>query len=190
MIEQKLIADFKAGDAAVFDIIYHKYSKRLYHFAFGLIKDQDTAAEIVQEVFVNLWEKRGQVDISLNFENYVFTIAYNSIRKYFRKKSIETRVKNYLLNSSPEIIENTDGSVIYNELLEIANKFIEKLPPRRKTIYKLSRQEGMKIKEIASKLNISNRTAENQLSKALNYLKDELVGISLIKLLFFHLFLS
>lgn len=188
--DKKLIKHFKGGDAAAFDAIYHHYSKRLYHFALGLIKDQDSAGEIVQEVFVNLWEKRDQVDISLNFENYIFTIAYNSIRKYFRKKSVEAKVKKYLLYNSPEIIENSDGTVIYNELLEIANKTIERLPARRKIIYKLSRQEGMKIKEIACKLNISSRTVENQLSKALKYLKDELVGISLLELLFFYLFLS
>jgi len=188
--EKTIIIKFKEGDAAAFDSIYHKYSKKLYNFADGLIKDPDIAGEIVQEVFVNLWEKRHQVDITLNFENYIFTIAYNSIRKYFRKKSIELKVKDYLLNNSPEVIENNDGSIIYNELLELANRAIEKLPPRRKTVYKLSRQEGMKIKEIACKLEISTRTAENHLAKALKYLKEELAGISLLTLLFYHLFLG
>ncbi len=190
LCEKKIIKNFKEGDAAAFDAIYHQYNKKLYHFAFGLLKDQDIAGEVVQEVFVNLWEKRSQVDISLNFENYIFTITYNSIRKYFRKKLIEVKVKDYLLNNSHEIIDNADNTVIYNELLEIANKTIERLPPKRKIVYKLSRQEGLKINEIASELNITVRTAENHLFKALKYLKEELADISLLTFLFFYLFLS
>jgi len=188
--DKKIIKRFKEGDAEAFDAIYHNYSKKMFHFALGLVKDEDISKDLVQEVFVNLWEKRGQVDLNLNFDNYIFTIAYNSVRKYFRKKSIETKVIDHLVKNSPEIIESVDGTVIYNELLELASKTIENLPPKRKIVYKLSRQEGMKIKEIASKLNISTRTAENHLAKALKYLKEELSGISLLTLLFFYLFLK
>ncbi|MCE5344805.1 MAG: RNA polymerase sigma-70 factor [Bacteroidales bacterium] len=188
--DKTIIYRFKDGDAAAFDTIYHQYSKRIYNFAYGLIKDQDTAAEIVQEIFVNLWEKHEQVNIELNFKNYIFTITYNSIRKYYRNKSIETRVKDYLLNNTPEIIENTDGGIIFNELLDLANKTIEKLPPKRKMVYKLSRQEGIKIKEIARRLDISTRTAENHLAKALKYLEEELAGSTMISLLFYHLFIN
>ena len=191
MSETKTIVNkFKAGDAAAFDAIYNMHSKKLYNFAYGLLKDHDSAGEMVQEVFVTLWEKRNQVDVSLNFENYIFTITYNSIRKFFRKKSMENKVKDFLLKNSPEVIENADASIIYNELFELANKTIEKLPPKRKTVYKLSRHEGMTIKEIACKLNISTRTAENQLAKALKYLKEELQTLSLLTLLFYYLFLG
>ena len=188
--EKTIIHKFKAGDAAAFDAIYNMYSKKLFNFAYGLLKDQDSAAEMVQEVFVTLWEKRNQVDVKFNFENYIFTITYNSIRKFFRKKSMENKVKDFLLKNSPEVIENADASIIYNELFELANKTIEKLPPKRKTVYKLSRHEGMTIKEIASQLNISTRTAENQLAKALKYLKEELQSLSMLTLLFYYLFLG
>ena len=177
MSEEKVILkQFQVGDVAAFDKIYHQYSKKLYNFAFALIRDYDTGAEIVQDVFVTLWEKHEQVNTELNFNNYIFTITYNSIRKHFRNKSIETKVKDYLLTSTSENIENTDGAIIYNELLDLANKTIEKLPPKRKMVYKLSRQEGMRVKEIATHLNISPRTAENHLAKALKFLERELAG--------------
>lgn len=188
--DKKIIKRFKEGDVEAFDTIYHQFSKKLLHFALGLVKNEDVAKDLVQEVFVNLWEKRGQVDPDLNVDNYIFTITYNSIRKYFRKKSIETKVIDQLLKDSPEIIQGADGPVIYNELFELASKTIEDLPPRRKAVYKLSKLEGKKIKEIAAELNISTRTAENHLAKALKYLKEELAGISLLALLFFHLFLK
>ncbi|MEN8230222.1 MAG: RNA polymerase sigma-70 factor [Bacteroidota bacterium] len=188
--DKKIIKRFKEGDAEAFDTIYRNYSKKMFHFALGLVKNQEIAKDLVQEVFVSLWEKRGQVNLNLNFDNYVFTIAYNSIRKFFRKKAIETKAIDHLLKDSPGIIESVDGTIIYNELLELANKTIENLPPKRKIVYKLSRQEGMKIKEIAGRMNISTRTAENHLAKALKYLKEELTGISLLMLLFFFLFLK
>lgn len=184
-----IVTKFKAGDAAAFDAIYNIYSQKLYRFALGLTKDHDSAGEIVQEVFVALWEKRNQVDVTFNFENYIYTIAQNSIRKFFRKRSMENRVKDFMLNNSPEVIEDADASLIYNELLELANKTIEKLPPKRKTVYKLSKLEDMTIKEIANRLDISTRTAENQLARALKYLKEELQSLSLVSLLFYCLFL-
>jgi len=189
-LDSKIIRRYKIGDAEAFDTIYRTYSKKMFHFALGLVKDPEISRDLVQEVFVNIWEKREQVDPDLNFDNYVFTITYNSIRKFFRKKSIETKVMDHLVKNSPEVIDNTDGILIYNELLELASKAIETLPPKRKKVYKLSRQEGMKIKEIAGKLDISPRTAENHLAKALKFLKEELASISLIMLVFFYLFLN
>lgn len=188
-MDKDAIRRFKEGDAQAFDLIYRQYSKKLYFFALGLVKDEETSKDLVQEVFVNLWEKKELVNLHLNFDNYIFTITYNSIRKFFRKKAIENKVMDHILKNFPDIIETADGTLIYDELLEIASKTIENIPHRRKIVYKLSKQEGMKIKEIASKLNISPRTAENHLARALKYLKEELAGISLHALLYFHLFL-
>jgi len=191
MVEKKeIIKRFKEGDAEAFDTIYHLYSKKLFHFARGLVKNDNASRDLVQEIFINLWNKRDLVDVNLNFDNYLFTIAYNSVRKYFRKRTIETKAIDHLIRNSPDVIESVDSTMIYNELLEIANKAVENLPPQRKTVYKLSKQEGLKIKEIAEKLHISTRTAENHLAKALKYLKEELSGISLLTLLFFHVFLK
>ena len=187
-MDKKTIRRFKEWDAEAFYLIYRLYSKKMYFFALGLVKDEEISKDLVQEVFVNLWEKKELVNPNLNFDNYIFTIVYNSIRRFFRKKALETKVLDHLHKNSPELIETSDGALIYNELLEVASKTIENLPLRRKTVYKLSKQEGMKIKEIAVKLNISSRTAENHLSRALKYLKEELAGILLQALLFYHLF--
>lgn len=173
-MSEEILKRFKIGDVAAFDRIYRQYSKTLHNFAVGITKDYDIGTEIVQDVFVTLWEKHKQVNLDLNFRNYIFTITYNSIRKHFRNKSIETKVKDHLLTTSNTAVANTDAPVMYNELLDLANKTIEKLPPKRKMVYKLSRQEGMKAKEIARQLNISTRTAENHLAKALKFLEREL----------------
>ena len=96
---------------------------------------------------------------------------------------MEGRVKDFLLKNSPGLVEDADSTIIYNELLELANTTVEKLPPKRKTVYKLSRHEGLSIKEIANRLDISSRTAENQLARALKYLKEELQTFSMLILI-------
>ena len=189
-VDKKTIKKYKDGDVEAYDAIYRHYSGKILRFTRVLVKNEDISRDLVQEVFISLWEKRDQVDPNLNFENYIFTITYNAVRKFFRKKSLETRVMDQFFRESPEVFDNVDREVIYNELLDLANRAIEKLPPRRKTVYKLSRQEGMKIREIADKLNISPRTAEHHLASALKFLKDELSGNSLLAMLFFFLFLN
>jgi len=176
--DKETILRFKEGQPKAFDAIYRTHSKKMYYFTLGLVKDQEISKDLVQEVFINLWEKRDQVNADLNFDNYLFTIAYNAIRKYFRNQSLENKVKDYLQRESPQIINGTDGTLIFKELFDLASKTVELLPPRRKAVYKLSKQEGKKIREIAVTLNISPRTAENHLAKALKFLKEELSGNS------------
>lgn len=188
-VDISILKQLKTGDMAAFDTIYQSYSKKLYSFTFSLLKDHEQSEEMVQDVFVTLWEKRDGININLQFENYLFTICYNSARKFFRRKKIEKKVKEYLLINAPESIPETDNTIIYNELMTMVELTVEKLPPKRKAVYKLSRQEGKQIKEIADRLNISSRTAETHLTKALKFLKQELEQASLLSLLYFYLFL-
>jgi len=187
--EKSILKRLKAGDMAAIDAIYHSYSKKLYSFTFSLLKDHNQSEDLMQDVFVTLWEKRDQINPDLKFENYLFTICYNSARKFFRRKNIEHKVKDYLLKNSPHSISETANTVIYNELMEMVERAVEKLPPKRKLVYKLSRQEYMQIKEIAESLSISSRTAECHLSKALRFIKQELEKASLLSLLYFYLFI-
>ncbi len=189
IVKKEIIQQFKDGNASAFDKIYNTYSSKLFSFANALLKDPDEATDIVQDVFVTLWEKRDQVDIEQNFDNYIFTIMYNGVRKFFRKRSLKYKLEDYLLGNSPDAIEGTDGDLIYNELQEMANKSLEKLPPKRKEVYLLRKQEGLSVKEIAKKLDISPRTVESHLAKALGFLKKELESISLLTILFYYFYI-
>jgi len=187
-LNKNTVKHFIKGDLIAFDQIYYTYSKKIYHIGLGLLKDPDKANEMVQDVFVTLWEKRGKINPDLNFENYLLTMAYNSIRKFLRNKKIEQKVKNEILKNTPIELSNTENSVIYNDLLRLAQNSIEKMPLKRKMVYKLNRQQGMSIKEISEKIGISKRTVEGHLTKALGYLKEEMAKYSLFSLLFLTCF--
>lgn len=189
-IGKNTITRYKKGDAAAFDVIFDCYSDKIYWIAFGILKDEDVAKDIVQDVFVKLWMKRDKVNPELTFDNYIFTITYNTIRSAIKKHLIRSQAIALLLKEGPEVINDTDADLVYSDLYELASSAIERLPPKRKTVYKLSKQEGMKIKEIAASMNISTRTAENHLALALKFLKEELSKYSLASLMFFYFFLN
>ena len=188
--ENKIIKRFIKGDQCAFEQIYYAYSKKLYHFGLGLLKDPDEASEMVQDVFVTLWEKRERINPDLNFENYLLKMAYNSILKIFRKRSNKRKVIDNLMEESSGITENTQNSVIYDDLYDKAQTCIERMPPKRKMVYKLNRQEGMSAREIAEELGISKRTVEGHLAEALSFLKTELAKYSIHTLFVFCLFIS
>jgi RNA polymerase sigma-70 factor (ECF subfamily) len=187
---KKILKRLTKGDQCAFEQIYYAYSKKLYHYGLGLLKNPEEASEMVQDVFVTLWEKRERVNPNLNFENYLITMGYNSIRKIFRKRSNKRKVIDNLMEESSGITENTENSVIFNDFYNKAQASIEKMPPKRKMVYKLNRQEGMSAREIAEELGISKRTVEGHLAEALSFLKTELAKYSIHALLLFSLFLS
>ena len=187
--DYKLVKSLKKGDLFAFDQLFSKYSKKLYYFAKGYLGSKEDAEGLVQEVFLLVWDKRKELKEHLSFNAFLYTVTYNAIRKYFRKKA---RAKKYL----DKFLEDYDGKhnkmvadIEYNNLLELANKAIEKLPEKRKLIFQLSRHEGLSNMEIAKRLDISKKTVENQIHSALKFLREQFGKETLLTLLFYYLFI-
>jgi len=188
--EHNLIKNLIKGDAHSFDEIYELYNKRVYAFSFRNLKNKEDAEGVVQEVFLNLWKDRIKLKELKSLDAWIFTISFNVIRRHFRKltrerKHLEKFKETTLTNDSSTITE-----VEYHDLLEKAEKIVEKLPPRQKTIYMLSKKEGLSNTEISKKLNITKKTVENYLTYAKAFIKKKLVNERLLTLLFFWLFIK
>jgi len=187
--DQKLVESLKKGDLFAFDQLFAKYSKKLYYFTKNYLDSKEDAEGLVQEVFLKIWEKRKELKEHLSFNAYIYTITYNAIRKHFRKK---TREKKYLysyLKNFDETHNNTAMDIEYNNLRELADKTIEKLPKKRKEIFLLSRREGLNNEEIANRLHISKNTVENQMTQALRFLREQLGKETILSILFYYLFI-
>jgi RNA polymerase sigma-70 factor (ECF subfamily) len=186
--DEKLMQEIKADNMFAFDVLYKKYSKRLYKFAYSILKSSEESENIVQDVFLNLWEHRNNVEKNSSIKYYVFTIAYNSAISILRKKASESQFIEYLkslqdLNQEPVNIE-----IEYNELTDKLNNIINHLPERQKEVYLLHKSEGLKYQEIADRLNISVNTVENHMSRALKAIREKLGNYSLTALLIWYLF--
>jgi RNA polymerase sigma-70 factor (ECF subfamily) len=187
-LEKNRIKALQKGDVEAFDALFRMYANRLYGFAFSLLKNKDDAEEIVQETFLKIWQKHTTISSDKAFKSYLFTIAHHLIIDQLR-----IRVKNS--DSTTELSEfiSTEKSdpleeLNYQLLVERVEKVIGELPLKRRRIYRLSRQLGLSHKEIAAKLEISEKTVENQIGLALKYMRKSLGNEFLQALLAFYLF--
>ncbi len=189
-ITYDLLTRLKNGDMLAFDKVYELYSHKLFSFVFKILKDEAEADDVVQEVFVKIWESRHKLDDYKLLNSYIFTIAYNNSIDLIRKrinntKYLEHLKKSAVINFTPTIISQIE----FNELNNQAEKLIANLPDRQKQVYLLHREEGLTYPEIAEKLGISKNTVENHMAKALKYLRENMDNSLWINALFVSLFL-
>nr|WP_321357223.1 RNA polymerase sigma-70 factor [uncultured Draconibacterium sp.] len=188
-LNSELIGLLKKGDVAAFDTIYNMYCHKLHQFVIRYLKQEEDAEEIVQEVFIKIWESREKIKNHASFESFLFTISYNATISLLRKRLSESKSKEYL--KSIQQIQNANTVVDelqFNELNEKVQRLLEQLTPRQKEIFILSREEGLTHKEIAQRLKISENTVKNHLVTSLKFLKSNMNTTLITSALFFHLF--
>ncbi len=187
--DEELMQEIKADNMLAFDILYNKYCKRVYKFAFSILKSDEEAENLVQDVFLNLWENRNNVEKNSSIKSYVFTITYNSSISILRKKVRESEYVEYLKSLQEVREEPVDAGIEYKELTNKLEKIINELPQRQKEVYMMHRIEGLKYMEIAKLLKISVNTIENHMSRALKTIRERLDNYSLLSILFLYLFI-
>jgi len=186
--DKLIIKNLKDGDVLSFDNIFKKYNKKVYYFALSYLKNKEEAEDVVQEVFMNLWKYRDQINEYYVFSKYLFKITYNETCKKFRKQASDKKHLGEVLQNFTLEDNSTNLDIEYNNLLETANLVIEKLPPRQKNIFLLNIKEQLTNEQIAQQLNISKKTVENYLAKAKTSLKKSLSDGRILPILFFWLF--
>ena len=186
--DEHLIQEIKAGNMLAFDVLYKKYSRRLFKFGFSIIKSQEETENLIQDVFLCLWENRHKVEKDASIKSYVFTIAYNSAISVIRKKARESQFIEYLKTIQKINEEPVNVKLEYDELKNKLDEIIQTLPPRQKEVYLLHRVEGLKYNEIAERLSISENTIENHMSRALKTIREKIGNYSLPAILFYFLF--
>lgn len=187
----ELVKLLKKGDVVAFDAIYNKYCRKLHGFVLMYLKQEEDAEEIVQEVFIKIWNSRDKIDVYASFESFLFTIAYNSTMSLLRKRMTEAKSREYLksvqqIEGAEEVIDELQ----FKELNDQLKSLLERLTPRQKEIFQLSREDGLTHAEIAQKLNISESTVNNHLVTILKFLKNNIDSSLAVSVLFFFLFLS
>ncbi|SMC82097.1 RNA polymerase sigma factor [Pedobacter nyackensis] len=168
----ELLTKVRNGDQLAFAQIYNQYRSKMYAYASNLCKSPETAEEIVQEVFIRLWQKKEQINTDLNFSAYIKKITLNHVlnhlKKVAREKSLQDEVFQYI-----EAIRNTtEDNLLQKELLKTYNEAIALLPPQKKIIYHMSRNEEMTHDQIAEQLNISKNTVKNHMVEATKFIRS------------------
>lgn len=185
--EALLVRGLAKGNLLAFNTLYGHYSGRLYRFSYGYLKSDVESEELVQEVFIKIWETRSKLKSYFSFKSYIFTIAINIIRKHFKSKAYISRYFESEVYNDFDI--QTSEKITYDSLLQYIKNLVETMPERRREIFQKSRFEGQSIKEIAEELNISHKTIENQLTEALRFIRKNLIKENAPFLLFCMLFI-
>jgi len=188
--KRDLLLLLKKGDVIAFDNIYEMYSKRLYGFVLRYVKQKEDAEGIVQEVFITIWETRNKIDIYSSFDSFIFTIAYNTTINLLRKRVNEHKYQERL-NSIQQITgaDQIIDDIYFKEIKTQLHSVIDKLTPRQKEIFQLSREDGLTHVEIAKKLNISVNTVKNHMVTTLAFIKSHIDKGLIANFLFISLFL-
>lgn len=165
----------QAGNESAFTKIYNTYWKKLYYIAYRLLKDTDAAEEIVQEVFLTLWKKRETLNIQC-VNNYLGAMTRYAVYRYLAKEK-QYRIKESnvaLLNASAICEIDIDNKI----LLEIITELSNKLPEKCRLVFQYNKLQDQSLTDVAEKLNISQKTAEAHLTKALRMIRADMGSAS------------
>lgn len=162
----------KSGNKSEFDKLFRSYYQDLCRFAVFLNCSPEDAEEVVQDLFFRLWTNRNKLMVHSSAKTYLFTAVRNSVYNFHKHEKVKNKFIEHEKASGN--ILNADEETNHDEIINRINQTIEKLPEKRREVFKLAKIEGLKYKEIAEKLDISIKTVENHMGEALKFLRANL----------------
>lgn len=168
--EKVLLAEVATGDEQAFKKLFDLYKERFYSVTLKMTRSDEVAEDIVQDVFMNIWNKRERLADIDNPSSYFFTAVYRRIYHHYRKIAQEKK----LLQVAPPVKQSgntTEEMVLAHESDELISQAISKLPPQQQLVFKLTKQEGLSRDYVARELHISPNTVKNHLADALKFIR-------------------
>ena len=183
--DTQILTAIGQGDERIFEQVFRKYYAGLCTYGRSILHDADEAEEIVQNVFVSIWEKREEIEITQSLKSYLYRAVHNHCLNRIKHQKVRDEHQQYALHYQDASYESVSQTVYKNELEKQLAKAIEKLPEQCRIIFKLSRFDELRYQEIADQLGLSVKTIENQIGKALKILRIELADYLPIFLLLY-----
>lgn len=193
-IEKKILERLKEGDSKAFESVFRFWYEPLVHFAEEYISDLDSARNIVQDIFMKLWEKHELVDPDSNLKSYLYMATRNASLSYLRHLKVESSYFEKTIKNNEDLQLNYEAleelnleQIDFSKLEKLIQDTIDSLPERCREVFLMSRYDEMKNKEIAEKLNISVKAVEANITRAITKLREN-TREYLPELVFFLLF--
>lgn len=165
-----------SGDESAFALLYDKYSQKIYFLAYRFLKSGTAAEDVLQDVFVKIWNNRQKLTGILDFNAYLNVITRNHIFNQLRKQANEEKFLKYILTTSSQSNQQTFDTVLLKELELNFNKAVAKLPPQQKKVFQLSRLHGLRQEEIADYMKISLGTVKKHMVVSLRFIRNYLAS--------------
>lgn len=187
--EKDLVKLFTGGDEVAFEKLYHLYSSRLLAYLVKLLKSEDIACEVLQDVFIKVWHNRQNIDPEQSFRSYLFRIAENLVYDFFRKAARDKKLQAVLTNKACKEYSPVEERLCLKENHQLLQSAIDTLPPKRRQVFQLIKIEERSYEEVSRLLHISVSTINDHIVKATKSIRENLgrYHITIIGLLFFYL---
>ncbi|SFO19121.1 RNA polymerase sigma-70 factor, ECF subfamily [Chitinophaga sp. YR627] len=167
-----LIDLLQTGDMAAYECIYNKYWPLLYAYVYNRLKSKEITEEIVQEVFFSLWNRRAALQLTQTLSAYLYTAVKYQIFNYMKADKVRKTYAGAFSRYNDQLQDNSNEEYItYADLANAVEKEVSRLPEKCQQVFRMSRNEHRSIQDIAAALNISHKTVENHLTKALKHLR-------------------
>ena len=162
-------------DHRSFHELYNRFSVQLYANILRMVRDRDLAQEILQDVFVKVWEKRHLIDLEKSFTSYLFQIAKNQVYDHFRKLALSKKLENHLVANTTDSYSHIEEELNYKESNQLFLDAVAKLSPQRKQVFTLCKIEGKSYHEVGDLLHISTSTVSDHLLKSNKFIKAQML---------------
>jgi RNA polymerase sigma-70 factor (family 1) len=180
--DKKLLHELSEGRELAFTELYNTYKNTIYATALKITKSKDLSEEVVQDVFLKIWQNHKKLADIENIENYLFIISRNHIFDMLKKIARECNITT-VVDYKDTFSNNTDTEIKDNQYNTILNQIIEQLPPQQQKIYKMAKWEGLTHQKIGEDLGISTETVKKHMAQALKFVRNKISP-------YLHMFLS
>ncbi len=174
--DKNLLCQLKSGDKEAFTKLYEVYSQPIYFCLLKLLKSPLVAEELLQEIFVLIWEKRETITVQYNLKNYLFRMAENKVHDFFRKLKRDKQLYEYIIDTSSKEFDINFEEIVSVDEKAILEKALCILPPQRRVVFYMCKLEGKSYKEVSQSLGISVSTINDHIVKATRSVREFLIS--------------
>lgn len=173
--EPELLQQLKSGDEQAFKTLYKAYNFQLYANLLRWVKDEEAAKDLLQDLFIRVWEHRAGIQPDKPFQAYLFVTAKHLMLNYLKHVSVEQQLERFLAADSSELYLHVEEQLYYKEAAELLQQVIAKLPPQRRKAYRLCKEAGKTYEEAALEMNVSKGTVHDHIVNANRFIKEQLL---------------
>lgn len=168
MNEKEIIRGLRKGSYSSYEILFKLYYARFVHYAEAIVGDYDVAKDLVQEAFIKVWLNRDTLREELSISNYLYVLVRRASLNFLRDRKMVVA-----LDDEMENLSNEESLSVCDNRIDCLRAAVESLPDKRKAVFKLSKEEGLHNKEIASHLNLSEKTVERHMTLAFREIRNK-----------------
>jgi len=162
------------GDSDAFRELYNQYHQPLYHYVLRFVKSPALAEDVLQDVFLKIWEIRSRIDPELSFKAYLYRISRNSVFKLLKKIAVDENLRTQVLKQFSQSVADADLKVLWQQYEALLQAAINRLPPQRQKVFKLCREEGKSYEQVAEELGISRNTVKEHMVLAMKLIREHI----------------